>query len=253
MDRHQFHLLLRESLTNPPYKSRADHCIHLQNTTFFQHVGIRDPFLISMVTTIVNVVSTPVSFYAIEKFGRRPLLIWGAVGMCVCEFIVAIIGTVAPDSEPANYCLIVFVCIYIFFFASSWGPTAWVVIGEIFHLPIRAKGVALSTASNWFWNCVIGAIVPLMVDSEYGNLGPKVFFVWGAACALSATFAYLFVPETKGLTLEQVDQMMEEVPARKTRNWRPDDGTDWDFGYSQQISRPNTTEGKSPNIESFIK
>ena len=123
-------------------------------SNFFKSLGtIQNPFLISLVTTLVNVCSTPISFYTIERFGRRPLLIWGALGMVVCQFIVAITGTVtsAPSALSA---MIAFICIYIFFFASTWGPGAWVVIGEIFPLPIRARGVALSTASNWLWNCV---------------------------------------------------------------------------------------------------
>lgn len=130
-----------------------------------------------MITTIVNVCSTPVSFYTIERYGRRPLLIWGAFAMSVCEFIIAAVWTLDANSQAANYVLIVFVCLYIFFFASTWGPAAWVVIGEIFQLPIRAKGVALSTASNWFWNCIIGVIIPYIVDPGRGNLGGEVFFV----------------------------------------------------------------------------
>ena len=97
--------------------------------------------------------------------------------MAVCEFIIAAVWTADASSSTANYVLIVFVCFYIFFFASTWGPAAWVVIGEIFQLPIRAKGVALSTASNWFWNCIIGIIVPYIVDENHGNLGGRVFFV----------------------------------------------------------------------------
>jgi MFS family permease len=117
-------------------------------STFFKTVGIENAFLVSMITTAVNVGSTPISFWTIEKFGRRALLIYGAVGMLVCEFIIAIVGTVDEGSKAASLCLIVFTCIYIFFFASTWGPGAWVLIGEIFPLPIRAKGVSLSTASN---------------------------------------------------------------------------------------------------------
>lgn len=77
-----------------------------------------NPFLISLITTIVNVCGTPISFYTIERFGRRPLLIWGAVGMCICEFVIAIVGTADGGSQAANYCLIVFVCLYVFCFAS---------------------------------------------------------------------------------------------------------------------------------------
>jgi len=124
-------------------------------TTFFQELGtISNPFLIGLITTLVNVCSTPISFYTVEKFGRRPLLIWGALGMVICQFIVAIIGTVDGQNPSAVKAMIAFICIYIFFFASTWGPGAWVLIGEIFPLPIRSRGVALSTASNWLWNCV---------------------------------------------------------------------------------------------------
>jgi len=129
-------------------------------TTFFKTLGtISNPFLISLVTTLVNVCSTPVSFWAIEKLGRRPLLIWGALGMLICEFIVAIVGVTDGQNHKAVSAMISFICIYIFFFASTWGPGAWVVIGEIFPLPIRSRGVGLSTASNWLWNCVSGCRV----------------------------------------------------------------------------------------------
>jgi MFS family permease len=174
-----------------------------------------------MITTAVNVCSTPISFWTIEKLGRRTLLIYGAVGMLVCEFIIAIVGTVAAGSQAANYCLIIFTCFYIFFFASTWGPAAWVVIGEIFPLPIRAKGVALSTASNWLWNFVIGLITPYMVDEEHGNMKSKVFFVWGATCTLCVVFSYFMVSETKGLSLEQVDSMLEETTPRTSAKWIP--------------------------------
>jgi MFS family permease len=130
-----------------------------------------------MITTIVNVFSTPISFYTMEKLGRRPLLLWGALGMVVCQFIVAIAGTVDGDNSKTVSAQISFICIYIckwythyescvwliiiaVFFASTWGPGAWVVIGEIFPLPIRSRGVALSTASNWLWNCVRYSSLP---------------------------------------------------------------------------------------------
>jgi SP family sugar:H+ symporter-like MFS transporter len=76
----------------------------------------------------VNVCSIPFALYAIEKFGRRPLLIWGGVGMCNWEFIVAIVGSTTA-SNVSYIVLIVFVCIYIFFSAATWGPTDWAVSG----------------------------------------------------------------------------------------------------------------------------
>ena len=91
------------------------------------------------------------------------------------------------------------------------------VIGEIFPLTIRSRGVGLSTASNWFWNCIIGIITPYLVDA----LGSHVFFMWGGLCCVSFLFALFLVPETKGLTLEQVDKMLEETTPFTSRKWKP--------------------------------
>ncbi|WOO84406.1 Major facilitator-type transporter ecdD [Vanrija pseudolonga] len=192
-------------------------------TVFFQSLGtIKNAFLISLITTLVNVCSTPLSFWTIERFGRRPLLIWGALGMLICEFIVGIIGTAKPNDTTVAKVQIAFICIYIFFFASTWGPGAWVVIGEIFPIPIRSRGVGLSTASNWLWNCIIAVITPYLVGKDKANLGSKVFFLWGALCTCCFVYAYFLVWETKGLTLEQVDRMMEEVGSpRHSAGWKP--------------------------------
>lgn len=86
----------------------------------------------------------------VERLGRRNLLLLGGVGMCVCQYIVAITGTVSGTTDlPSQRAAIAFVCIYIFFFASSWGPVAWVVTGELFPLKARAKCLSMTTASNW--------------------------------------------------------------------------------------------------------
>ncbi|KAJ7455531.1 general substrate transporter [Mycena latifolia] len=197
-------------------------------TSFFQTLGtISNPFLISLVTTLVNVLSTPISFYIIERFGRRRILLIGGSCMVVCQFIVAIIGTAAPHATipggnpSAVKAEIAFICLNIAAFAMTWGPAAWVVVGEMFPLPIRSRGVGMSTASNWFWNCIIGVITPYFVSADEANLGPKVFFIWGSTAVLSTLFAYFFVSETKGLSLEQVDQMLSETTPRTSSGWTP--------------------------------
>jgi MFS family permease len=199
------------------------------------------------VTTLVNVCSTPISFWAIERLGRRPLLIWGAVGMVISQFIVAIVGVTAgrvgvPDNGAAVRAMIAFICLYIFFFASTWGPVGWVIVGECFPLPIRSRGVGISTASNWFWNCIIAVITPYMVGNEPGSadLGPKVFFIWGSLCVLSGVFAYFLVPEMRGLTLEQIDTMMEETTPRRSGAWKPT------TTFAAQMGRVREAEGPGP-------
>ncbi|KAH7033148.1 general substrate transporter [Microdochium trichocladiopsis] len=218
-------------------------------TTFFQQLGtIENAFIISMITTVVNVFSTPISFWTMEKIGRRPLLLWGALGMVICQFIVAIIGTVLPGDATATKAMIAFICIYIFFFASTWGPGAWVVIGEIYPLPIRARGVALSTASNWLWNTIIALITPYMVDSDKGNLGAKVFYIWGGLCSICFVYAYFLIPETKGLTLEQVDRMFEETTPRKSAKWVPSTTYADQMGMTEKVGVKNVEHAEGDSV-----
>jgi sugar porter (SP) family MFS transporter len=188
--------------------------IFYYSTPFLQSTGaIGNPFIISLIFTLINVCSTPISFYTVEKLGRRPLLLWGALGMLICQFLVAIIGdtvgfnhtyttgtgdnavTHAVNNSAVN-AQIAFIAIFIFF-ASTWGPGAWIVIGEIFPLPIRSRGVALSTASNWLWNTIIAVITPYMVGEDQGNLKSNVFFVWGGLCTCAFVYSYFLIPETK--------------------------------------------------------
>jgi len=159
----------------------------------------------------------------VEKLGRRNLLLLGAVGMCVCQYIVAITGTVAGTSDlPAQRTAIAFVCIYIFFFASSWGPVAWVVTGELFPLKARAKSLSMTTASNWLLNWAIAYSTPYMVDTDHANLQSKVFFVWGSFCFVCIAFVWFMIYETKGLSLEQVDELYGIVgKAWQSKHFRP--------------------------------
>jgi len=215
-------------------------------TTFFTQLHtINNPFLISLITTLVNVCSTPISFWIIERFGRRSIMIWGALGMVVCEFIVGIIG-VTDSSKPAVSAMISFICIYIFFFATTWGPGAWVVIGEVFPLPIRSRGVALSTASNWLWNCIITVITPYITSTAGGgvDLGPKIFFLWGSLCFLCLIYAIVLIPETKGLTLEQVDRMLEETTPMTSAKWVP---------HSTYAAEMGMTEKRTPGVVEHVE
>ncbi|KAK1752166.1 putative high-affinity glucose transporter [Echria macrotheca] len=209
-----------------------------------------DPFQTTLVSTLVNVVSTPISFVAVEWFGRRMLLLLGGVGMIIAQYIVAILGVTAgrenangEHNEAAVKAMIAFICINIFCFATTWGPVGWVTVGESFPLPIRSRGVGLSTASNWFWNCIIATITPFMVGNDEGGLGPSVFFVWATLTIFSLIFAYFLVPEMKGLTLEQIDQMMEEVSPRKSVGWVATTTFAAEMGHLRDQKKPHSSAG----------
>jgi len=172
--------------------------IFYYGTVFFKNSGIRDPFLITIATNIINVFMTLPGMWGVERFGRRRLLLVGAAGMCICEFLVAIVGvTISTSNTAGQKVLIAFVCIYIAFFASTWGPIAWVITSEIFPLDVRAKAMSLSVASNWLWNFAIGYATPYLVNKgpDSAGLEVKVFFIWGSTCAGCLLFTYFCVPE----------------------------------------------------------
>ena len=141
--------------------------------------------------------------------GRRNLLLMGAIGMCIAQFVVAIVG-ITTASLVANKILISFVCIYIFFFACSWGPVAWVVTGELFPLKLRAKALSITTATNWLFNFAIGFSTPYIVDDGPGNanLGPKVFFIWGGCCFMCMLFVWTVCFPFLSLSLQMTSNVV---------------------------------------------
>lgn len=123
--------------------------------TLFESTGVPDPILTQLILGAVNVVTTFGGLYIVEKFGRRWPLCIGALWQAAWLLIFAALGTVTdPKTNKAsgNF-MIVSVCMFIGSFAATWGPMAWVVIGETFPLRTRAKQASLATAGNWLGNC----------------------------------------------------------------------------------------------------
>lgn len=220
--------------------------IFYYGTQFFKNTGIKNAFLIGLITNLVNVISTFPGLWMVEKMGRRNLLLFGAIGMCACQFIVAIVG-VTTVSAIANNVLIAFVCFYIFFFACSWGPCTWVVTGEIYPLKVRAKCLSISTATNWLLNWAISFSTPYLVAEGPGkpNLGTKIFFVWGSCCFLCIAFVYLFIYETKGLSLEDVDKLYMTVgKAWESKRFKPSTT----YSSDKMLSDGHGADGKSSEL-----
>ncbi|KAK9458182.1 general substrate transporter [Dipodascopsis uninucleata] len=181
-------------------------------TEFFQNAGIQNSFLISVLTNGVSVASTFSAMYFVERLGRRKLLFVGTIGCFATEYIVAIVG-ITTSSTIANRVMIAFTCLYLVFESGSIAPPGWVVVGESFPLKTRAKCISLSVATNFITNFAITFATPYLVGKGPGNadLGYKVFFIWGSAGLLMFVFVFTWVFETKGLSLEQVDECYNTI------------------------------------------
>lgn len=184
-------------------------------TTIFQSVQI-DSFITQIILNTINFAVTFLGLYMVEHFGRRKSLISGAVWMFVCFLVFASVGHFLLDrDDPAStptpgIVLIVFACLFILGYATTWGPMIWTIQAEIFPSRYRAKGMALSTASNWTWNFMIGFFTPFItkaIDFRYG-------YVFAACNFVAALIVYFFVIEGKGRTLEEIDSAYLEVSPR---------------------------------------
>jgi sugar porter (SP) family MFS transporter len=171
------------------------------------------------ITQLVGVIS---SLWTMDRFGRRPLLLVGAALMCISHLIIAVmVGRFSYDwaAHPTEgWVAVAFLFFYMLSFGATWGPVPWAMPSEIFPSSLRAKGVALSTCSNWFNNFVIGLITPPLVQNT--GFGAYTFFC--VFCGLAFVFTWFLVPETNGKSLEQMDEVFHDVSseaeeARKAR------------------------------------
>ncbi len=173
----------------------------------FGDMGMTDPMVNTVVMGVVNILFTLVAIFTVEKWGRRPLLITGSIGMAVGAFGVAL-----TFGNPA-VSMVCMVCIMVYSaaFMMSWGPICWVLIAEIFPNTIRGKAVAIAVAFQWIFNWLVSStFVPMFNmktagDPDFGHW--FTYGLYGAICVLAALFVWKLVPETKGKTLEDMTKL----------------------------------------------
>ena len=213
----------------------GDNYFFYYGTIVFKAVGLEDSFETSIVIGVVNFFSTFVGIFLVGRFGRRTCLLWGAATMTACMVVFASVGVTRlwphgkgnGSSKGAGNCMIVFTCFYIFCFATTWAPLAFVICSETFPLRVKAKCMALAQASNWIWGFLISFFTPFITGAINFNYG----YVFMGCLCFSYFYVFFFVPETKGLTLEEVNTMWEEgVLPWKASQWVPPSrrGADYD-------------------------
>ncbi|KAF4029330.1 Sugar (and other) transporter [Phytophthora infestans] len=178
------------------------------------NAGIYSAFFLSG----VNFLSTIPAMRWVDTFGRRQLLLIGAVGMVVGHLFAAILFTAICDGNVDNAgCPSVggwFICVgsafFVFNFAISWGPVCWIYPAEIFPLGVRAPAVALSTAANWAMGAVMTEVVKLFPHLNING----VFFLFAGLCCICGIFVYFFCPETKGMMLEDIEVLFQSGPPK---------------------------------------
>ncbi|RDL38320.1 Uncharacterized protein BP5553_02660 [Venustampulla echinocandica] len=170
------------------------------------------------------IIFTTVVFFFIDKTGRRPLLIYGAIGMGICQFVVGGLmgsyGVLVPGGvgDPPNknvviqvhgapaHTIIAFCYLLIIVYALTLAPVAWVYAAEVWSLETRATGMSLAAVANWLFNFALGLFVP----PAFRNITYKTFIIFGILCFAAAVQAYFTYPETCGKTLEEIEILFSD-------------------------------------------
>jgi SP family sugar:H+ symporter-like MFS transporter len=170
----------------------------------------RDSLLITVITGVVNIVTTVIAIATVDRFGRKPLLLIGSIGMTVTLGTLALVfGNAAINPATGNPTLtgtsgiiaLLAANLYVVFFGCSWGPIVWVLLGEMFNNKIRAAALSLSASVQWIANFIVSTTFPPLL--KFFGLG-AAYGLYTLAAAVSIFFVVLLVRETKGKELEEM-------------------------------------------------
>lgn len=189
--------------------------IFYYSSVLWQAVGFSESgsLVITVITSVVNIVTTLIAIANIDKLGRRPLLLIGSVGMIITLGTLAIIFGTAPvnaDNEPvlngaAGPIALIAANLFVFSFGLSWGPVVGVMLGEAFPNQIRAAALSVAAGAQWVANWAITTSFPSLRDAGLGfAYGLYTFFA-----ILSLLFVLRFVKETEGIELEDMGKADE--------------------------------------------
>ncbi|CAK7200470.1 hypothetical protein SEUCBS139899_003166 [Sporothrix eucalyptigena] len=191
-------------------------------TYFFEEAGINAPFQNACILSGVGVFVIMVNSAVITRIGRRRVFL--TTGLTICAFaqlFTAIIYTVKPGSETAGKGIVAFSVIYIVGYNGLVSSYAWLSGGELPSQRLRSLTFGVATATGFFLAWLATFTAPYFINGASLNWGPKYGYIWFPSCLIAAAWIYLYLPEVKNRTLEEIDEMfMAKLPARKFRKYQ---------------------------------
>ncbi|KAJ3102651.1 High-affinity glucose transporter rgt2 [Phlyctochytrium planicorne] len=189
------------------------------SNTIFLNMGFKDAgndfnSIVSfpIANAFINFVATFPGMWAVERFGRKPLLVYGGFVMGIAHALVFAFITGSNNGNTGlSWGAIFAIYLFLFAFASTWGPVVWSYQAEIFPLRIRAKGTGIATMTNWTWNAIIAYGFPIVFKAL--NKQPTVYWIFASFGFAMGLWAFVGVPETRGKTLEEMDELFGSAPA----------------------------------------
>lgn len=177
------------------------------STTIFSMAGLHNPDIATIIIGLVNMLTTILAIKLVDYWGRKPILYLGLILLIISCIIIAYFTQISGLNLMQQYLVLIASVLFIFAFAFSLGPIIWIICAEIFPLYYRDLGVTVTTMSNWVFNALIGQYS--LVGFHYLGVS-KVFLFFGVCCLLGLFLVKFFTPETKNISLEQLEQNLKQ-------------------------------------------
>lgn len=170
--------------------------------------GTDASLLQTIIVGVINLIFTVIAIVSVDKFGRKPLMIIGALGMAISMTALGF----SFYFEHVGILSLIFMLTYVASFAMSWGPVTWVLLSEIFPNQIRGKAMAVAVAIQWIANYLVSWTFPMLDDSSVLTAAFHhgfSYWIYAIMGFLAAFFVWRLVPETKGKTLEEMERLVK--------------------------------------------
>jgi len=171
--------------------------------------GPEDALKQQLLLGAVNLIFTFIAIYQVDRWGRKPLLIVGTIGMLLG------IGTLGASIyfDQLGLVSLISMLVFIASFALSMGPVTWVILSEIFPNKIRSQAMSIAVAAQWLFNAIVAYSFPVIAGSKVNTEtynGALPYFIFALFCVVTIIFVWRFIPETKGKTLEEMENLWEK-------------------------------------------
>ncbi|KAI0866749.1 MFS transporter [Xylaria cubensis] len=193
--------------------------VNIYTTYYLEIAGVSNPFGFSVLITGIGLIAAVVSSLFIRYIDRRAIMIIGPLVCGLAQLVQAIAWTISPGSAATGSVIVAFNGLFVFFYV-AYGPFAWLLGGEYPNSALRGYCFGVATALNFLGNFLGTLTAPYFINPAALNWGPKYGYIWFASNLVVVIFAYLFLPETRDRTLEEIHEMFEnKVPARKFKTY----------------------------------
>ncbi|KAJ5899615.1 hypothetical protein N7495_004359 [Penicillium taxi] len=186
-------------------------------TYFFTISGISKAFQFTLMNTCFGFLGSSIGLYAIRHvFGRRAILILGAIACGVCQLVTGIAATVSPNSLPTGKTLVAFTSLFMFFYNGCVGAISYPVATELVSSRLRAWTIGTATSLGYLLAWLCNFCTPYFINPEHLDWGARYGYIWAGSNLICVIFFYFFMPEMNNRSLEELDEIFAaRVPARR--------------------------------------